>query len=413
VRALVADDDRGTALVLKSILETRGLEVVVVHDGSDAWNRLRTDKSIVMSIFDWMMPGVDGPELIRRVRKDETHDAMYVLLLTARDKTADLVEGLSAGADDYVKKPINVEELRARIDVGLRVLMLQGRLADRVAELNQAQKLESVGRLAAGVAHEINTPVQFVSDSVHFIRDAVTDLEKLIGHYKAAIAEIAAGGNTAAVQSAVVKAESDSDLPYLLEHLPRAVERSLEGLERVTTIVRSMKEFAHPDRKEMIAVDLNQALRSTLTISRHEYKYVADVDTDFGDIPIVTCHAGDVNQATLNIFVNAAHAIGDVVKDSGAKGRIGVTTCQDGDFVVIRISDTGSGIPKGIRDRIFDPFFTTKDVGRGTGQGLAIARSIIVEKHRGELTFETEEGKGTTFFIRLPINGGSEAGLAA
>ena len=233
------------------------------------------------------------------------------------------------------------------------------------------------------------------------------DLEQLVRSYQSAFASMAQSTNHQNVLVEVEQAEALADLPYLLEHIPKALARSLEGLDRVTAIVRSMKEFAHPDRREMTAVDLNQAIRSTLTIARHEYKYVADVETTFGNIPLVTCHAGDVNQVVLNIIVNAAHAIGDVVKDSGARGRIAVTTQADRESVTIAISDTGGGIPRDIQDRIFDPFFTTKTVGKGTGQGLAIARSVVVEKHRGDLTFETHDGVGTTFFIRLPINGGT------
>jgi signal transduction histidine kinase len=150
---------------------------------------------------------------------------------------------------------------------------------------------------------------------------------------------------------------------------------------------------------------LNQAIRGTLTIACNEYKYVADVETDLRELPAVTCHAGEINQVVLNIVVNAAHAISDVVGKGGRKGRIRVATRHDGDFAVISISDTGGGIPDPIRDKIFEPFFTTKAVGRGTGQGLAIARSVVVDKHGGELTFETESGKGTTFFVRIPIAG--------
>ena len=407
MRALVADDDPGTALVLQKILEGKGLDVIVAPDGCAALDILKADPTIALAVFDWMMPGIDGPELCRRVRKDDTGNAMYELLLTARDKTSDLVEGLDAGADDYLTKPINIDEFRARVAVGLRVLTLQGRLTERVIDLHQAQKLESVGRLAAGVAHEINTPVQFVSDSVHFVQGAMRDLEQLIRRYQSAFASIAQSTNDYDILAGVEQAEEVADLPYLLENVPKALARSLEGLDRVATIVRSMKEFGHPDRREMTAVDVNQAIRSTLIIARHEYKYVADVETAFGDIPLVTCHAGDVNQAVLNIIVNAAHAIGDVVKNSGAKGRITITTHADGDSVTISISDTGGGIPANVRARIFDPFFTTKSVGRGTGQGLAIARSVVVEKHRGDLTFETHDGVGTTFFIRLPIDGGT------
>jgi signal transduction histidine kinase len=273
------------------------------------------------------------------------------------------------------------------------------------AELRQAQKLESIGQLAAGIAHEINTPVQFVSDSVHFVCDAVKDMARLIAEYQLLRDSVVTGAATPESAEAVSVAAEEADLPYLLDNVPKALARSLEGLDRVATIVRSLKEFAHPEQKEMAPADLNQAIQSTLTIARSEYKYVADVETDFGDLPQVTCHGGEVNQVVLNILVNAAHAIGDKVKGTENRGRIGIRTRIEGDHVVIAISDTGGGIPASVRERVFDPFFTTKEVGKGTGQGLAIARTVVVEKHGGTLTFETETGKGTTFFIRLPLEG--------
>lgn len=270
-------------------------------------------------------------------------------------------------------------------------------------QLQQAQKLESVGRLASGVAHEINTPVQFVSDSVHFVQEAFGDVRKLLDHYDELHRTVLAGMPAEDAARKAADAKKELDLPYLVDNVPKALERSVDGLNRIAEIVRSMKEFAHPDSKEMTAVDLNHAIRSTLTIARNEYKYVADVETEFGDLPFVTCHAGEVNQAVLNIIVNAAHAIGDVVQGTGKRGRISIKTEHDGDSVIITIADTGGGIPEAIRDRICDPFFTTKEVGKGTGQGLAIARSVILEKHGGELTFESEVGKGTTFRLRLPV----------
>jgi two-component system, NtrC family, sensor kinase len=275
-------------------------------------------------------------------------------------------------------------------------------------ELADAQRLAAVGTLAAGVAHEINTPVQFVNDSVHFLCDAATDLFALLERArevrrcvedKATPAELARAVENAA------QAEEDADLPYLVENMPRAFERSIEGLERVTTIVRSMKEFSHPSQKEMAPVDLNRAISATLTVACSEYKYVADMETDFGDIPQVTCHVGDINQVVLNIVVNAAHAVEDVVRGTEQRGKIKVSTRRDGEHVLISVADTGGGIPEAVRSCIFDPFFTTKEVGRGTGQGLAIARTAIREKHRGELSFETELGRGTTFLIRLPVAG--------
>jgi PAS domain S-box-containing protein len=278
-------------------------------------------------------------------------------------------------------------------------------------DLRQAQKLESVGRLAAGVAHEINTPIQFVSDSVHFVRDAFVDMGGLLQRYGELRSSAAEGRASRDMAEEIARAEEEADITYLLENVPKALERSIDGLNRVATIVRSMKEFAHPDQTEMASADLNQAIQSTLTIARNEYKYVAELETELGELPSVNCLAGEVNQVVLNIVVNAAHAIGDVVKGTETKGKITVRTRREGEHVIISIGDTGGGIPANIRERIFDPFFTTKDVGEGTGQGLAIARSVVVDKHGGELTFETEMGKGTTFFIRLPIAGKEQSAL--
>jgi signal transduction histidine kinase len=276
-------------------------------------------------------------------------------------------------------------------------------------ELAQAQKLESVGRLAAGVAHEINTPVQFVSDSVSFVREAMDDLSQIVDKYRelrnVTQNENNNGADVRAAAKAAEEAEDDADLDYILENAPVALDRARDGLGRVAAIVRSMKEFAHPDRKEMAQVDINQAVSSTLVIATNEYKYVAEVETAFEQIPAVNCYAGEINQVVLNLIVNAAHAIGDVVKGTDRKGKIRVATRVLGEQVEIAISDTGKGIPVEVRSRIFDPFFTTKEVGKGTGQGLAIARTVVVDKHGGTLHFETEAGKGTTFYIRLPIGG--------
>jgi signal transduction histidine kinase len=273
------------------------------------------------------------------------------------------------------------------------------------ADLAQAQKLEAVGRLAAGIAHEINTPVQFVGDSVQFVHTAMDGMVRAIHAYRALATRARQDGVMPEELGAVEQAEEDADLDYSLEHVPKAIERARTGLGRVASIVRSLKIFAHPDSTEMTCVNLNEAVESTLTVARNEYKYVADLETDFGEIPPVTCFPGEINQALLNIVVNAAHAIEDVVKSSGGRGRITVRTRAANGRAVVTVSDTGGGIPENIRHRIFDPFFTTKEVGRGTGQGLAIARKVIVDKHHGELSFDSEVGRGTTFRIAIPIDG--------
>jgi len=283
-------------------------------------------------------------------------------------------------------------------------------------ELRQAQKLEAVGRLAAGIAHEINTPTQFANDSIHFVRNSMGDLRGLIQRYRDICQALARGERTAEAMDDVAEAEAAADLPYLMAEIPGALDRAIEGLVRVSTIVRSMKEFAHPGKSEIAPVDLNHAISTTLTVARNEYKYVAELETCLGDLPPVPCCAGEFNQAILNIVINAAHAVGEVVGSTGAKGRITVRTEREGDFALVSVSDTGAGIPPAIRDRIFDPFFTTKEVGRGTGQGLPIARSVVVDKHGGQITFESEVGKGTTFFVRLPLrpaDGGGEAAKRA
>jgi two-component system, NtrC family, sensor kinase len=214
------------------------------------------------------------------------------------------------------------------------------------------------------------------------------------------------------LRAAIAAAEDEADLAYLRGELPSALSRALDGLERISTIVRSMKQFARPDQKEMTLVDLNDAVRSTLTIAAHEYKLVADVELDLQLCDQVTCQPGQVNQVILNLIVNAAHAIGEKVKDSGERGTIAVHTERSGDYALLSIGDTGGGIPKEVEHRIFDPFFTTKEVGRGTGQGLTISRNIV-EKHGGRLTFDTEVGRGTTFHVWLPLQGRSNSARTA
>jgi signal transduction histidine kinase len=304
------------------------------------------------------------------------------------------------------------DQMRQIADAHANLSKASGRLRDEMnarqhaeVELRHAQKLEAVGRLAAGIAHEINTPVQFVGDNIRFLKEANDDILLLIEHYRSALERVADDAFKAELIADVNQAEDDADLSYLVQHLPRALGATQEGLERIATIVRSMKEFAHPNQSEMVAMDLNQGIMTTLTIARSEYKNVAEIETELAEIPRVTCFPGDVNQAVLNIVVNAAHAIGDVVAGTDRKGRIKVRTEVVDDFVHVAISDTGCGIPREVQSLIFDPFFTTKEVGRGTGQGLAIARSIVVDKHGGTLTFETKTGEGTTFLLRLPLEG--------
>ncbi len=270
-------------------------------------------------------------------------------------------------------------------------------------ELQHAQRMEAVGQLAAGIAHEINTPIQFVGDNLRFMRDAFRDREGVMAKYMRLHQAVLGGEDVRGVLEELQTKIDQADMDYLASEVPDAIEQSLGGVDRVATIVRAMKAFAHPGQKEKAAADLNKALQDALIVARNEVKYVADIVTDYGDLPPVVCHLADLNQVFLNLLVNAAHAIGEVTRKSGGKGQIGVKTRRDGDQVVVSISDTGCGIPEAIRQRIFDPFFTTKEVGRGTGQGLSLARSIV-EKHAGRIAFEPNMPQGTVFSVYLPID---------
>jgi two-component system, NtrC family, sensor kinase len=268
----------------------------------------------------------------------------------------------------------------------------------------QSQKLEAIGQLAAGIAHEINTPIQFVGDNLRFLQDSFATLLGLGQQREAFIEAVRRNEPAPPLLQEIDAATRLADIDFVRAEVPDALSQSLDGVARVARIVRAMKEFAHPDAGEKAPSDLNAAIDSTVTVARNEWKYVADVSLDLEpNLPLVPCLVGELNQVMLNLLVNAAHAIADVVKPTGGKGQLTISTRQDGGWVEIRVTDTGTGIPEAVRPRVFDPFFTTKGVGKGTGQGLAIARTVVEKKHGGTLSFETEVGKGTTFIIRLPL----------
>ncbi len=274
------------------------------------------------------------------------------------------------------------------------------------SQLAQSQKLESIGQLAAGIAHEINTPTQYVGDNTRFLKDGVADLIAIVDKYSELLDSKTDPKNWAKRSVEIKAAMEELDFEYLKEEVPKAIDQSLEGVERVAAIVRSMKDFSHPGGNEKQMADLNKAIESTITVSRNEWKYVAEMALELDPaLPLVPCLLGDINQVVLNMIVNAAHAIADVVgKNSGEKGTITVSTRRDGDWAELRIGDSGTGIPPEIVAKVFEPFFTTKEVGKGTGQGLAIARSVVVDKHHGTIDIDSEVGKGTTMIVRLPID---------
>ncbi len=276
--------------------------------------------------------------------------------------------------------------------------------------LQQSQKMEAIGQLAAGIAHEINTPTQFVGDNTRFFQDAFNDLIEIIKIYKDLLIISKSGPLSNELIQTTEERVADLDLDYLEEEIPVAIQQTLKGVGRIAKIVQAMKIFAHPGGEEKEPVDINKAIEKTITISRNEWKYVAEVITDFDkSLSFVPCFQAELNQVILNLIVNAAHAIAEANKANPAQmGTIRIRTRREDNWAKIYISDTGSGIPEEIRYKIFDLFFTTKEPGKGTGQGLAISHSVIVEKHKGTIILESREGKGTTFIISLPLESESE-----
>ncbi len=504
MKVLIADDDRVFRVLLNQTLSSWGYEVVAVENGEQALRQLTSNGGPRLAILDWMMPQLNGIDVCQRVRNSGRPHYVYMILLTGKHDSEDLMTGLEAGADDYISKPVRFDELKLRLRSGCRVLEAEERqrvfaetasdgvitiearncihfanpaagaifqclpgeligqqfqnlvpgFQDRLngttprsdlgegfcswppiemvgqtksgremllevsfsefldhdrkevltavirdvterrrleRQLAQSQRLESIGQLAAGVAHEINTPIQYIGDNTSFLSGAFGDLLSFTRPIQADASPDA-------------QTPSNQELAYLREEIPKAIQQMSQGVEHVARIVRAMREFSHPGPVNKIPTDINRAIENTVLVSRSEWKYWADLTTDLdGSLPDVPCLAGEINQVVLNVIVNAAHAIKDVVGDSGKKGAIRISTRQVSGFAEIRISDTGTGIPEAIRSKVFDPFFTTKDVGKGTGQGLAIAHSVIAQKHQGDITFETQMGVGTTFCIRLPL----------
>ncbi len=314
------------------------------------------------------------------VRKDGTQFRANVIITAIRDEAGTL-RGFSAVTRDITER-LTLER-----------------------ELNQAQKLESVGRLASGIAHEINTPTQFVGDNVRFLSDSFSSIGRLLEQYQCLLAAAKTGQCPKALIDTCEAINREADMEYLLAEIPMALEQTVEGNSRVARIVGAMKHFAHPDSEEKTYVNLNHAIENTVIVTRNEWKFVADLTTDLAsDLPLVPCLLGQFNQVILNMIINATHAIEGVVQGTPQKGLISITSRQVDTWAEIRITDTGTGMPEDIQHKIFDPFFTTKEVGKGTGQGLAIARSVVVDKHGGTIAVVSQVGKGTTFIIRLGLH---------
>ena len=399
---MIVDDNPTNLKLLEDMLLQQGHEVRSFPLGRLAL-AAATQHPPDLILLDITMPEMSGFEVCERLKADKKLGEIPVIFLSALNETQDKVRAFVSGGVDYITKPFEFGEVEARVETHLqlrRAHQVERDLLER--QLSQARRLELIGQLAAGVIHEINTPVQFIGDNGKFLEDSFRDLFTVLQCSE----KIASSKNDEELSARLAELGpvlKNVDIDYLCEEIPQAIGQLLEGVDTIARIVGSMKEISHPGQEKETMAEIRRIIENAVLVSRSEWKYCAEVTTDFEPDLTVSCLAGELTQVIVNLTVNAAHAISDVVKGTGAKGTITISTRRNGSFAEIRIEDTGTGIPEATRQHVFDPFSTTKDVGKGTGQGLALAHSVIVQKHGGKVAFETEMGVGTTFVIQVPL----------
>lgn len=401
MRILIAEDEPMSRLLLQTHLQKWGYEVTSSHNGAEAWRHFQAG-NYPLVISDWMMPEIDGPELVRRIRSIQQGSYVYIILLTARTQKGDVVAGMEAGANDFVTKPFDVDELRVRVRAGERIIRLEQDLAEQnrmlretQAALIQSEKLAGLGRLAAGIAHEINNPLAYVTNNLTVLRRDMEEALGLLNRYRQGWASWQRQEPERAAE--VARIEQEIDLPYFQANFAQMCHRSLEGLQRVRDIVMNLRDFARLDEADFKEIDLNAALRSIIEILGTEIrKRQVQVQTSLHDSPGVLGHPGKINQVFFHLLSNALEAC-------SPGGRVSVRTrLHQGNEVITEIEDTGSGIKEEHKPHLFEPFFTTKPVGQGTGLGLSVSFGVIRD-HGGRIEVESEEGHGSLFRIHLPL----------
>jgi signal transduction histidine kinase len=420
-RVLVVDDD---ALVLDSLRDCLEPAFPTVATGSPREAlRLLREQPFEVLVTDLMMDELPGVELMRSARC--IRPRLKAVVITGYGSKQAAIAAVRQGAYDFLEKPLTPAVLihaarragaQARVELENELLVAELRASNERLEregaerkrleldLLQAQKLKSIGQLAAGIAHEINTPVQFIADNTRFLKDTLPTVLDILGRQRSVLEAARSGAVDGSGIEAVLAAGQEAKLDFLSSEALAAIDESLEGLGRLAGIVRALRDFSHPGSGTKVHFNLNEVVRNMVLVGRSEWKYVAKIELELDDeLPLVPCLPGPLSQAILNIIVNAAHAVAEAGPQRTEAGRIRITTHANGRQVELRVADNGTGIPESIRDRIFDPYFTTKPMGKGSGQGLAIAYSAIVNQHAGAIELESTVGTGTTFIIRLPL----------
>jgi two-component system NtrC family sensor kinase len=396
MKILIAEDDLTLRMVLKSILQRWGHEIVVAEDGNQAWKILQAD-SPKLAILDWMMPGIEGVELCRRVRERTNGDYVYIILLTAKVENEDIVVGLDAGADDYIAKPFDDEVLRSRVAVGARIVQYETLLAEKNVQLQHygsemeklaqerskqlihAEKMATVGLLSAGIAHEINNPATFIAGNIQTLERFCTDMEPALR------------------QQIQQNGEDAQKLEFILQEMPKAVEGIRNGVTRISRIVRGLKSFCRKSEEPLAACDINTCVEQALELCHNALKYCVTIERDLAEnLPQIMADSQQIEQVLINLFVNAADAMTEY-----DHGTLTIKTQSTDNSVVVKVSDTGHGIPDDKLDDIWQPFFTTKSLDKGTGLGLFTVRGII-ENHEGQIKVENKRVGGAEFTISLP-----------
>lgn len=396
MKVLIAEDDSASRMALKITLQKWGHEVIVAEDGSQAWELLQIENP-KLAILDWMMPGVEGIELCRKIRGQSDCDYVYVILLTSRVEKEDIVAGLDAGADDYITKPFDREVLRSRIAVGVRIVQYETLLAEKNVQLQRygsemeklaeerskqlvhAERMATVGLLSAGIAHEINNPATFIAGNIQTLGKFYEDLEPVL------------------LERTKQGCQDAEKLEFILQEMPKAVEGIRNGVRRISRIVKGLKSFCRKNENSVAACDINTCIEQALELCHNALKYYVTIERDLAEnLPHITADSQQIEQVLINLFVNAA----DAMMEQG-QGTLSIKSQRADNSVVVKISDTGPGIPDDKLDDIWQPFFTTKPPDKGTGLGLFTVRGII-ENHEGLISLENKSSGGVEFTITLP-----------